>query len=175
MYKEKKDEKFYFGPVWDFDIAYDNDYGVYPNRYKKFIFEYGYTRGSTTKLIEKILIDKNVIKTIKILWKNTFEYKLKDNYLNKYINELVKTINESQRLNFIRWKILNKAIKLRNPVIKYTYENEIKFLKEFVENRTQWMNKYILEDKLYNRYISNNAEFINKRYFIIIILFVILL
>ena len=176
LYKEKNDDKFYFGPVWDFDIAYDNDDGKYPiNRYKKFIFEYGYTRGAITKLIEKIVIDKNVIKKIKNLWKNTFENKLKDNYLIKYIDQLVKTINESQRLNFIKWKILDKIIRLRNPVIKYTYENEIKFLKEFVENRTKWMNKYILEDTLYNKYISNYSELINNRILICIILLMIIL
>ena len=176
MYKDKNDDKFYFGPVWDFDLALDNDGRIYPiNKKNQFIFEYEYTRGATAKFIEKILIDKNVIKTIKNLWKKTFENKLKDNYLIKYIDELVKNINESQRLNFIRWDILDKDIGIATHVVKYSYENETIFLKNFVGNRTEWMNKYILEDKLYNRYINNVSKFINNRSILIIILIVMIL
>ena len=171
MYKERNDDHFYFGPVWDFDIAFDNDGFVYPiNNKKQFSFEYGHSRGGTSKFIEKILVNKNIIKKIKHLWKYVFENQLKDNYLITYIDELVKKINESQRLNFIRWKILDKVIETRNPIIKFTYENEIMFLKKFVESRIRWMNKYILDDKLYDIYINNNSEFvINKYKFIVLI------
>ena len=170
MYKERNDEKFYFGPVWDFDLALQNDGRIHQiNKNVKFIFEYEYTRGTTAKFIEKIVIDKNVINKIKNLWKNTFENKLKDNYLIKYIDELIEIINESQKLNFIRWKILDKDVGIANHIIKYSYENETIYLKNFVGNRTEWMNKYILGDKLYNRYISNYGEIIVYRYFLIII------
>ena len=176
MYKEKNDEKFYFGPVWDFDLAFDNDGRDYSiNKNKKFLFEYEFTRGSTAKFIEKILIDKNVIKKIKNLWKSTFEDKLKNNYSIKYIDELVKTINKSQKLNFIRWDVLSEKVGVATKVIKYSYENETLFLKNFVGNRTEWMNKYILEDKLYNRYISNYGEILNNKYFFIIILLLMIL
>ena len=176
MYKEKNDEKFYFGPVWDFDLAFDNDGRDYSiNKNKKFLFEYEITRGSTAKFIEKILIDKNVIKKIKNIWKSTFENKLKNNYLIKYIDELVKTINKSQKLNFIRWDVLSEKVGVATKVIKYSYENETLFLKNFVGNRTEWMNKYILEDKLYNKYISNYGEIINNRYFFFIILLLMIL
>lgn len=176
MYKERNDEVFYFGPVWDFDIAFDNDIYVYPvNDIKKFIFDYGHTRAATPKFIEKIIIDRNVIKKIKSLWKYVFENKLKDNYLVNYIDEIEKYINESQRINFIRWKILDKFIMDRNPVIKYTYENEIKFLREFVPQRIEWMNENILGDKLFDKYISNNSEIIINKYIVIILLFMLLL
>ena len=33
--KERLEDKFYFGPVWDFDIAFDNDIRVYPALEKK--------------------------------------------------------------------------------------------------------------------------------------------
>ena len=171
MYKERNDDRFYFGPVWDFDIAFDNDGFVYPiNNKKQFAFEYGHSRGGTPKFIEKILVNKNIIKKIKHLWKYVFENHLKDNYLITYIDELVKKINESQRLNFIRWKILDKVIKTRNPIIKFTYENEIIFLKKFVESRIRWMNKYILDDKLYDIYINNISEILNNKSIFIILI-----
>ena len=174
MYKERNDEHLYFGPVWDFDTAFDNNALFVPiNNYKKFLFDYANLIGGIGKLIEKILIDKDVTKKIKSLWKYVFENKLKDDYMNKKIDELVKTINESQRLNFIRWKILDKYFSYNNPVIRYTYENEIIFLKEFIKDRIEWMNNYILEDTLFDKYKSNKSEIIKIRY-IIILLFIIL-
>ena len=35
MTKERSDDKLHFGPVWDFDIAFDNDNRIYPVLEKK--------------------------------------------------------------------------------------------------------------------------------------------
>ena len=176
MYKDRNDEHFYFGPVWDFDLAFDNDKLIVPNNNKKaFIFEYGLTTGATSKFIEKILIDENVIKKIKLLWKHIYENKLKDDCIFKIIDELTKYINESQRLNFIRWDILGKVVENGNPVIKYTFENEINFLKEFLKNRTDWMNKYINSDDLFDKYKNNDGKIIKIRYIILAMLLIIFL
>jgi hypothetical protein len=176
MYKDRNDDHFYFGPVWDFDLAFDNDKLIVPtNNKKEFIFGYGLTTGTTSKFIEKILIDENVIKKIKYLWKHIYENKLKDDCIFKYIDELTKYINDSQRLNFIRWDILGKKIKNGNQVIKYTYENEINFLKEFLKNRTDWMNKYINNDDLFDKYKKNDGKIIIIRYSIIVMLLIIFL
>ena len=35
FYKESGDEKIYFGPVWDFDLAFDNAQLLYPTNEKK--------------------------------------------------------------------------------------------------------------------------------------------
>ena len=51
-----------------------------------------------------------------------------------FINEQVELINESQKLNFIRWNILNEKQFLQ-PAARGSYEAEIQYLKEFIENR----------------------------------------
>ena len=176
MYKERNDDHFYFGPVWDFDLAFDNDKFVIPiNDRKQFINEYGHKIGISAKFMEKILINDDVIKQIKYLWKYTYENKLKDDYINNYIDKLVKNINESQRLNFIKWDILDKIVGNNNPIIRYTYENEIIFLKEFIKNRIVWMNQYILNDELYDKYKSNNGINIKiKEIYIFIVLILVI-
>ena len=176
MYKERNDDHFYFGPIWDFDISFDNDVLFYPmNKINKFLFEYANSFKETPKLIEKILIEESVIKKIKYLWKSVYDNKLKNNYMNLYIDELVKKINESQKLNFIRWNILDKIIMGRNPIIKYTFENEIIFLKEFIKERMKWMNINILNDNLYEKYKRNTQKYLKIRYlFMIFIIFVLL-
>ena len=41
IYKDKNDPKIYFGPVWDFDLAFDNDMMIYPTNQKtNFVFKY---------------------------------------------------------------------------------------------------------------------------------------
>jgi hypothetical protein len=135
MYKDRNDDHFYFGPVWDFDLAFDNDKLIVPtNNKKEFIFGYGLTTGTTSKFIEKILIDENVIKKIKYLWKHIYENKLKDDCIFKFIDELTKYINESQRLNFIRWDIL-KEKQFLQPIARGSYEAEIGYLTEFIKKR----------------------------------------
>ena len=41
--KKRNNDKFYFGPVWDFDLAFDNDNRLYPTNDKpNFVFNYGW-------------------------------------------------------------------------------------------------------------------------------------
>ena len=51
-----------------------------------------------------------------------------------FIDKQVEHINESQKLNFIRWDILNQKQFLQ-PTVRGSYEAEIKYIKEFIENR----------------------------------------
>ena len=51
-----------------------------------------------------------------------------------FINEQVELINESQKLNFIRWDVL-KEKQFLQPTARGSYEAEIEYLKEFIENR----------------------------------------
>ena len=51
-----------------------------------------------------------------------------------FVDEQVELLNESQKLNFNRWNILNKKQFLQ-PAARGSYEAEIKYLKEFIENR----------------------------------------
>ena len=66
MYKERGDDKIYFGPVWDFDLAFDNNNRVYPTLEKKdFIYKYDISAGTMNTLATKILSNENVIKRLK--------------------------------------------------------------------------------------------------------------
>ena len=57
------------------------------------------------------------------------------------IDNKVIEINESQRLNFIRWDILNKKVAY-NPVITGSYEKEITYIKNYLEKRIEWLDNY---------------------------------
>ena len=133
--KERNDDKFYFGPVWDFDISFDNDMRVYPVLEKKdFIFKYGSSAGTMDTFAIKILSNKNTIEKLKEIWKKYTENNVTKEKLVNYINEETKLIDESQKLNFMRWDILNSLV-LVNPVARGSFEAEVDYLKEYIQKR----------------------------------------
>ena len=143
LYKDKNDEKFYFGPIWDNGMGFDNDNRVYPvNCKKRYIFNYGLSAGTLYKCIKNIIDNKNITERIKYMWEEKIVKKLDLDYINDFINETVSYLNESKNLNFLRWKILDKQVYF-NPKVYDSYEEEIDVVKEFIKNRISWLNHQI--------------------------------
>ena len=135
MTKERNEDKLYFGPVWDFDTAFDNDKRIYPVLEKKnFIFKWGFSAGTMEKLAINILSNENTIQKIKEIWKKYSENIITKDILIKYINDESKNIYQSQKLNFMRWNVLNTLV-LINPVVRGSFEAEVDYLKEFIQKR----------------------------------------
>ena len=133
--KERGDDKIYFGPVWDLDLAFDNDIFLYPtNEKNNFAFKYCYSNGSTQSLVMKLLSNESLLQKVKDVWNQMTNGEFSKETIINFINEQVEYINESQKLNFIRWDILNEKQFLQ-PTARGSYEAEIQYLKEFIENR----------------------------------------
>ena len=133
--KERGDDKIYFGPIWDLDLAFDNDIFLYPtNEKKNFAFKYVYSNGSAQELVMKLLSNESLLKKIKDVWKEMTNSGFTKEAMISFIKEQVELINESQKLNFIRWDILNQKQFLQ-PAARGSYEAEIKYIEEFIENR----------------------------------------
>ena len=144
IYKDRNNDTFYFGPIWDTDLAYDNDKRVYPvNCKKQYIFNYGLSAGTMDKLVNKIINNDIVTEKIKKEWEKIINYILEIEYLESYIDKIVLDINESRYLNFMRWNIMDKEVYF-NSKIYGSYEEEINVLKNFIKNRINWMNYHIL-------------------------------
>ena len=135
MTKERGDDKIYFGPIWDLDLAFDNDIFLYPtNEKNNFAFKYCYSNGSTQDLVMKMLSNDALLKKIKDVWTEMTNGKFTKETILKFVDEQVDLLNESQKLNFIRWDILNQKQFLQ-PAARGSYEAEINYLKEFIDNR----------------------------------------
>ena len=147
LYKDRNDNKFYFGPIWDNDMTFDNDNRVYPiNCKREFIFNNGIAAGTMDKLIIQILKNETVFNLMKQIWKEITETNLNEANLNTFIDEQVELIKESKDLNFIRWDILNKQVSF-NPKIYGSYKEEVLYLKSFIKNRINWLSNYFLKTK----------------------------
>ena len=147
LYKERNDDSFYVGPIWDNEMIFDNDNRVYPINCKKdFIFNNGLSAGTMDKFINQILKNNLVINKIIEIWEEITKTKLNMNYLSNFIDSQINLINESKTLNFIRWNISNIKVSF-NPKIYSSYEEEIDYIKGFIYNRINWLNNYILGTK----------------------------
>lgn len=132
VYKNRGDDKLYFGPVWDYDIAFGNvDY-----------FGCNYTSAwyarTNAEWYKQFFAHAEFDKMVKDRWKELRSGELKD--LNTFIDILAQDIEVSQIKNFNRWNILNKAV-WPNPVVTGSYQGEVDYLKDWLAARISWMDQ----------------------------------
>ena len=133
--KQRNDDKIHFGPAWDFDLSLDNDNRLYPtNSKEKWIFNYGLSSGTFRQFISKLMSCEKTLNAVQQKWRDiTINDFTKENVFN-FIEEQIRYIDESQKLNFKRWDVLNKILQYE-AVARGSYEEEIKHLKEYIEER----------------------------------------
>src|SRR5690606_16936448 len=70
LYKKRNEDVFRFGPVWDFDIAYENDYRTYPiNNNSDWIYSSrGSSAGEARSIINRLLSDSVLFEKIRSVY-----------------------------------------------------------------------------------------------------------
>ena len=135
FYKERGDDKLYFGPVWDFDLAFDNAMILFPtNEKKNFAYKFALSNGSSQKLVSQILSNDIILQKVKDTWAEMTNTVFTKEKILSFLNEQIEYINESQKLNFIKWDVLNSR-QFMEANCRGSFQAEVDYLKEFVENR----------------------------------------
>ena len=143
MTKQRNDDKFYFGPVWDFDLAFDNDDRVYTTLNKtNFLFKYDSSAGTLREFAEQLLRNEQLLQALKDRWNEITKTQVTKEKIINWIDEEVKLINDSQKLNFMKWKILDRKI-LASPTARCSFRREINYLKEYVQKRFDQVGEII--------------------------------
>ena len=142
MYKQRNDPRFYFGPVWDFDLAFENDNRTFPvNNKTDWIFKSGSAAQGVRALMTQLMGDRNLIKEMEETWA---EYRNKgiitEENLLQVVDDYAAEINESQKLNFRRWDILTRRIHQNNQPAG-SYMGEVNVVKEYIRKRIAWIDK----------------------------------
>lgn len=152
MYKRRNDPKIYTGPVWDFDLGFNNDYRTYPVTEKSgdyFLWDTWYTSGAgdraMTYLAERVLRpDKDPSSSIEIkeVWKQARNNGLSAEWLKEKVDEYAAVLDESQKLNFMRWKILGVQVHM-NPVAYSSYFRECMTIKNYIGPQMNHLDKVV--------------------------------
>ncbi|MDD4385497.1 MAG: CotH kinase family protein, partial [Bacteroidales bacterium] len=141
MYKKRNNDLFYFGPVWDFDIAYENDVRTYPiNSKPDWIYLSGSTANGVRDLVNRLFTDPALVNQLK----STYAYYRDNGIITKesllgVVNDYALEMNQSQSLNFMRWDILNTIVH-QNPVALGSYAAEVEHVKNYISARIDWMD-----------------------------------
>ena len=155
LYKQRGEDKFYAGPEWDFDIAFDNDYRQYPTCNKS---DYLYVSAGTYKefVSRTIKQDAGTQASILRLWDMARgKGGITEDAICAEIDSIADVIRESATLNFMRWNILNENVHM-NPRHAGSFQGEVEWLKEYVRKRIQWMDKKI--GYTYTPYVPDGME-----------------
>ena len=147
MTKDRESDKFFTGPVWDFDIAFDNDQRTYPiEAHTDYIFA---SKGSVAseamrRMVNRIVKeDDGARQRLLELWSEARNTKgIDETSLLEYVDKTVELLNESQKLNFLRWNILSERVH-ENPQASGSYEGEVAIVKNFIRKRLPQMDGFI--------------------------------
>jgi hypothetical protein len=138
MYKKHGQDKIYFGPVWDNDLSWGNDY---TNEFKinKRVMDFAHTTDGDTeyKWIQRILTDPNFNRAVAERFEELYSGKLPEE-LNTAIDELRNLLTSSQAKNFTRWPILQKDAGL-SPFYFATWNEHVNQLRKTVTDRLAWL------------------------------------
>lgn len=142
MYKYRNEDMLYTGPVWDFDLAFDNDYRTYPVNNKN---DYIYRSGGSCAGDMKNFVD-NVIfligstqQQLVDIWDKSRHAGLTEEKLVAWIDQMEAKLDASQKLNFMRWPILNASVHM-NPRTWGSYAAEVNNVRSFMKERLAWMD-----------------------------------
>lgn len=173
MYKHRGNDTLFVGPVWDFDIAFDNDYRTYPiNNKNDYIYRSGGSSvGYMRTLTDKVINSSQGADQLLITWIQARWTGIDAGSLCAYIDQQAQTLQQSQRLNFLRWPILNSNVHM-NPTSRGSYQAEVDYLKKYIENRVVWFDrklKYVHTEvenidhtQKPTKYIHNGQLYIQK-------------
>lgn len=142
-YKKRNTDKFYFGPVWDFDIAYENDYRTYPiNNLNDWLYK---TKGSYANgmrdFVNRLFSDQNFLNEVKSTYASYRDNKIiTEESLLQVVDNYATELDQSQKLNFTRWDILNSQVHM-NPRTYGSYAGEVQNVRNYITNRLKWIDK----------------------------------
>ncbi len=147
--KDRYDSQFLVEPAWDFDLAFENDNRTYPicNSSEYVYYSKGSSAGSFKDIIRRMTYtDTRTRNELSDMWAYARRHlDITTESLQAYVDSLAEELDASQRLNFIRWPIMNQKVH-QNPVIWGSYEKEVKNVSDYIARRMDWMDKKLKFD-----------------------------
>ena len=143
MTKDRND-KFRVSPIWDFDLAFDNDQRTHPiltmTGYLSFSSKSSAATGVRSfnrKIVESCQQE------LKDIW-SWYRYNgnITPDYLHEVIDSLAAENYQSQELNYKRWDILNTRTQ-QQYTTRGSYTAEVDYIYEYLGDRISWMDNMV--------------------------------
>ncbi len=145
FYKKPGDDRLYFGPLWDFDLAIGNDKRLFSGGHEGY-----YVGDDSSDFTQRSIWYGELMnhgwfkKMVRARWeekKALFE----DAY--RYAAQCVKEIETAANRNFDTWESLGTRINQEpdHIVNMLTYEKHAQHAISWLQNRYKWLNAYFSE------------------------------
>ena len=154
MYKHRENDTIFIGPVWDFDIAFENDGRTYPiNSKKDWIYRSGgNATGNMRVFADNIIVrDAEAKDNLLEIWRKARQSSINEEHLLDFINIQEENLQESQKLNFMRWPIMNELVH-ENPTVWGDYASEVQNVRRYISERLLW-----IDNKLGYTHVPNSV------------------
>ncbi|GAA4806944.1 CotH kinase family protein [Olivibacter ginsenosidimutans] len=140
MYKKSsQDPKIYTGPVWDFDLGFNNDKRVGNTiddaRKKLMLTDAHWPR----QWIDRIMQDPAFKKLVRERW-NSVKEDVKT--IPLYVDAQAKHLKYSQGFNFKRWDVLGAQVN-QSWFAGETYQEYVDFVRDYLSVRVDWLDEVI--------------------------------
>lgn len=136
MYKKSNaDPKIYVGPVWDFDLGFNNDRRL-DDYQEKLMLQHAH---NPRAWINVFMNDPEFKKLVRSRW---LEVKASLQNLPQYIDQQAKLISHSQPYNFKKWDVLGKNIN-QSWFTHTTHQGYVDFVRNFISKRIVWLDGVI--------------------------------
>jgi len=139
LHKRRSDDRFFFGPHWDFDIAFDNDYRFSQIRYRlmadvaqNYIFR---------RWIVRLRQDDVFMRAVKQRWNQLKNMGFR-NYIFSELEEYENVLHSSgsREANFNEWNVLHYRVYLE-VFDNGSYDDHVQFLSNFLTTRFDWLDR----------------------------------
>ena len=137
FYKDRNDPHLYFGPCWDYDIAFNNCYRL-GSLTKKMMTESGY--GTGRRWFYRAYSDAWFKQLSGRIWHRAIADGLMYDAL-AFVDSVAKHIDESQQLNFQRWDITQRT--WDELMLFSTYQEGVDYLKRFLVDRAAYLSSQL--------------------------------
>ena len=131
FYKDQSDPKLYWGPLWDYDIAYNNDNRTdrlgTSDTSRQLMKDAGY--GQVRLWIGRMWRDPWFARLVNRRYRELIDDGM-EQYLNQQIDSLTALLESSVERNYERWGI-NRRV-LRERVLYNTYDEYIDDLRQYI-------------------------------------------
>ena len=148
FYKQQDDDRLYWGPLWDYDIAYNNDSrsdrGGTSNTERQLMKDVGYggSGGGCRDWLAKMWNDPWFARLINRRYREIVDGGM-EQYLNEKLDSLTALIDESQQLNYQRWGISTRAY--RERVLYSTYDQYVEDVRTFIHRHMDYLTTAFAE------------------------------
>jgi len=148
FYKKKDSDggKIFFGPVWDYNIAFGNvNYCTNGNIENLVITDFNQVCPDDFWVIHfwwtQFLKDTEFKREVRARWTALRKKELSNQRVTFVVDSLTGLLQEAQERNFKQWPVLGQWV-WPNYFVGNTYQSEVNFIRNWTINRLGWLDGY---------------------------------